>query len=162
MRKIGLAAFIAILSIPVLAFGQDKPSKPQFQIFGLQEDREAPVMIDYSKWSRENSKKVEFLLKNESTLLTATLYSLSQRRWQAHVEAGVAIVENRENKPWLAFYSEKLYALNDRRIVAAYYYLFEYKDNKWVFVKEFDYSKYLDEQAGAFLKERYNLVWKKK
>jgi|SRR3989338_4462843 len=157
-----LIFIVAILSIPVLTFGQEKPSKPDFMYLGLQEDRDAPVMVDYSKWSRENSNKVDFLLNNESILLTATLYSLSQRRWQAHVEASVAIVENRENKPWLGFYSEKIYALNDGRIVAIFYYLFEHKDGKWVFVKEFIYNKYLDEETAAFLKASYSLVWKKK
>ena len=108
-----------------------------------------PALPDFSKWDSEHGT-FKALHNGKVVTLKNTLYiNVSDNGSRAE---GINVFSDENQKPWLLFYT-----IETDPNKPTEYYLFEYKNNKWVMVKEFNDSNNVTQEAVDFLRSRYNL-----
>lgn len=145
MRKTAIVAFglaIILLFANAVAFAQQ-------------------VLPDYTKWQKGSSYISAVHNGKDVSLYVETYVNLDGDNLYQH---GLLVIHDEQKHFWIALYSRAiLHKDGDRLVVAGYnYWLFDYSNNSWSFVKDFSQikEKDLDKETNDFLKSRYDLVWK--
>ena len=112
-----------------------------FSIFACSHRRQQIVAPDYSNWPKPYSKKMPALHNGNSVEL---LHELFYKGDLNETMEFVSLVYNESQAPWLMFY-DKEYRGGIPGTIKTDRTIFEYKDNKWVFVTVVDYNKSRDE-----------------
>ena len=108
------------------------------------------TLPDYSKWQNETSTELMIHNGKEESMPSVQYFDIDEKKLIFRM---VSLLNHENKEPWLLFYlmepadQNKDIELN----------LFEYKNGKWVFIKNF--SDHLDPtvQAMDFLKVKYGL-----
>lgn len=119
------------------------------------------VLPDYTKWQKDSSS-ISAVHNGKDVSLYVELYeNLDVDNLYQH---SILVIHDEQKRSWIAFYTRVIfYKDGDHLVVAGYnYWLFDYSNNSWSFVKDFSQIKDqdLDKEADYFLKNQYDLVWK--
>lgn len=106
---------------------------------------------DYSKWMFSASSMNAIL--NDKTMSLEFFRYLNRDDKEKHLF--VNVLNNEKREPWIAFHVI-IYADQTKR---REFHLFEYKNKKWEYVKNFSDSQDLENDTADFLKDKYNLIW---
>lgn len=135
---------MVLVSICSLAYGQN-----------------VPVMPDYSNWDQAGSGMYPAVHAGQQVTLRVDLYTNTDLvNLKRH---SLVIVFNEKNNQWLALLTEETGEEHPDGSVTtkeSQNYLFENKNNKFVFVKSFQDGPNLDEETAACLKSQYGLEFK--
>lgn len=108
-------------------------------------------MPDYSKWTFTTSSAN--VIHNDKTVSLMLHHYLNTNEKEKHMY--VNILHNENGKPWIAFHII-IYPDQSKRNE---FHLFEYKNDKWEYVKNFSDSQDLGQDTEKFLKTTYNFTF---
>lgn len=119
-------------------------------LFSLPAFAQVPLP-DYSKWTLVTSS----VNVTHNDKMVSLKFDHYQNRSDQEKQLSVNVLDNNKKESWLAFYVIEYTDQSKRNE----YHLFEYKNGKWEYVKNFSESQDLKQDSIEFLKSKYNLVW---
>src|SRR3989344_847180 len=143
-KMIGVSAFLAIAMFAVSGCTQKSNTDPQ--------------LPDLTQLNQLSSQKVPSTLNGKDIELENRFY---QKTDMANLKIDSADVLYKDGLPWLALYVQEIGEKHPDGTVTtkeAHVYLFENKNGKWNFVKDFSTSTQKD--VTAFAKSTYKLEFK--